>query len=67
MAEDVHQGGDPNSREDDPELLSHLYALVKRYRQLGRPARVSYEINGVRVTLEEPFLGSVRRDVAPGR
>ena len=62
MAEDVHQGGDPGSNEDDPELLSHLYALVKRYRQLGRPARVSYEINGVRVTLEEPFLGSVRRD-----
>ena len=67
MAEDVHQGDDPASHEDDPELLSHLYALVKRYRQLGRPARVSYEINGVRVTVEEPFLGSLRREVAPER
>ena len=67
MAEDVHQGDDPAANEDDPELLSHLYALVKRYRQLGRPARVSYEINGVRVTLEEPFLGSLRRGERPER
>ena len=65
MASDVRPGQAETFPEDDPELLSHLFALVKRYRQLDQPARVSYEVNGVRVTLEEPFLGAIRDDSLP--
>ena len=65
MPSDVRSGQAEILPEEDPELLSHLFALVKRYRQLERPARVTYEVNGVRVTLEEPFLGGIRDDSAP--
>ena len=47
----------PQSPLEDPEFRSRLSAAIRRYRQVEGPCRGEVVLDGMRVVLEEQYLG----------
>jgi hypothetical protein len=47
----------PQSPLEDPDFLSRLGAAIRRYRRLDGPCRGELVVDGMRVVLEEQYLG----------